>query len=163
MIAEARRAARDLAASAGLLGGTPLGFEEQWKDVLRDVTTSLALAEENSPAVEEAVVAFRNLVGDVAGRAGGPFSQRIRGRFPGGHIEQLVRAALEDVERRLPRGETGVIVPERRADAAGLLSDRFQRELGAPLREILWERSSLAASVAGLAVEAAQAEAKLRA
>jgi len=67
------------------------------------------------------------------------------------------------MEREVPRGEAGVIEPERRADAAGLLSDRLQERLGGPLREILWERSALSASVAGLTVEAAQAEAKLRA
>jgi len=67
------------------------------------------------------------------------------------------------MELEVPRGESGVIEPERRADAAGLLSGRLQERLGGPLREILWERSALSASVAGLTVEAAQAEAKLRA
>ena len=65
--------------------------------------------------------------------------------------------------REVPRGEAGVIIPERRADAAGMLSDRLQETIGAPLREMLWERSALSASVAGLAVDAAQAEARLRA
>ena len=106
---------------------------------------------------------LRDLVGDVAARSGGPFSQRIRSRFPSGEIERVLREVVEEVDRSVPRGEAGVIVPERRADAAGLLSDLLQQELAAPLREILWERSSLSASVAGLAVEAAQAEARLRA
>ena len=163
VIAEARRTARDVAASAGLLGATPLGFEERWKTVLAEVTTTLALAEEGSPAVEEVLVTLQDLVGDLANQAAGPFAQRIRSRFPGEEVERVLRQAVEEVDREVPRGEAGVIVPERRADAAGLLADRLQRDLAGPLREILWERSSLSASVAGLAVEAAQAEAKLRA
>ena len=161
VISEARRAARNLAASAGLLAGGSLGFEQRWKEVLVEATTSLALAEEGSTAFEEVLVSLEDLVGNLATQAGGPFSVRIRSQVPPHVIERVLRDAVEAVEREVPRGEAGVIEPERRGDAAGLLSDRLQERLGGPLREVLWERSALSASVAGLAVEAAQAEAKL--
>ncbi|MCJ7724813.1 MAG: 50S ribosome-binding GTPase [Acidimicrobiia bacterium] len=163
VISEARRAGRNLAASAGLLGGGSLAFEERWKVVLADATTTLALAEEGSGAFDEVLVTLEDLVGHLASQAGGPFAFRIRSRFLPGVIETELRDAVAAVERQVPRGEAGVIEPERRADAAGLLSDRLQERIAGPLREILWERSALSASVAGLAVEAAQAEAKLRA
>jgi len=163
VISGARRAARNLAASAGLLTGGSLGFEQRWKEVLVSATTDLSLAEEGSTTFEEVLVTLEDLIGNVATQAGGPFSVRIRSQFPPGAIEGVLRDAVDAMEREVPRGEAGVIEPERRADAAGLLSDRLQERLGGPLREILWERSALSASVAGLTVEAAQAEAKLRA
>jgi hypothetical protein len=163
VIAEARRAARNLAASAGLIGGGSLGFEQRWKRVLAEATTSISIAGEGSTAFEETLVRLEDIVGSLASEAGGPFSVRIRSQFPPAEIERLLREAVDHMEREVPRGEAGVIVPERRADAAGILSDRLQETIGAPLREVLWERSALSASVAGLAVDVAQAEARLRA
>jgi len=78
VISEARRAARNLAASAGLLGGGSLGFEQRWKEVLASATTSLSLAEEGSTTFEEVLVTLEDLIGNVATQAGGPFSVRIR-------------------------------------------------------------------------------------
>ncbi|MBU1225958.1 MAG: 50S ribosome-binding GTPase [Actinobacteria bacterium] len=162
VISEARRAARNLAASAGLLGAGSLAFEQQWKELLDKATTALALAEEGSTVFEEVLVSLGVLIGRLASQAGGPFASRIRYQFPPQKIEAVLRDAVETVDRLVPGGP-GAIEPERRADAAGLLSDHLQERIGGPLREILWERAALSASVAGLAVEAAQAEAKLRA
>ncbi|MCB2224082.1 MAG: 50S ribosome-binding GTPase [Actinobacteria bacterium] len=162
VIAEARRAARDVAASAGLVGGGSLAFEERWKGLLAEITTGLSIAEEGGTGFEEALAALEDLVGRVAREAGGTFGMRIRAAFPPARIEEVLAGVVGEVEAQVPR-EEGVIVPERRADAAGMLSDLLQERVGGPLREVLWERSSLAASVAGLAVDAAQAEARLRA
>ena len=131
--------------------------------MLAEATTSLAIAEEGSPAIEEVLVVLEDMIGNLAAEAGGPFSVRIRSLFPPCEIERVLREAVAVMDGEVPRGEAGVIVPERRADAAGILSDRLQQTIGAPLREVLWERSALSASVAGLAVDAAQAEARLRA
>ena len=42
-----------------------------------------------------------------------------------------------------------------------MLDAELQERIGAPLRTLLWERASLSAVVAGLAVDAAMAEARL--
>jgi hypothetical protein len=55
-----------------------------------------------------------------------------------------------------------VVDPERRAQAAAVAAEDLQRLLGAPLRQVVWERAALAASVAGVTVEALQAEAALQ-
>ena len=55
-----------------------------------------------------------------------------------------------------------VVDPERRAQAAAVAAEELQRLLGAPLRRAVWERAALAASVAGVTVEALQAEAALQ-
>jgi hypothetical protein len=52
--------------------------------------------------------------------------------------------------------------PEKRAAAADVLAGELQRRIGAPLRTIIWERASLAASLAGLTVDVTKAEAALR-
>jgi GTP-binding protein EngB required for normal cell division len=163
VLAEARRTARSLAASAGLIGGGSLAFEQRWKEVLDAAATTLSLGDPGRAAFEEALVSLEDLVGHLAAEAGGPFAVRLRSLFTPLRIEQVLREAVAAMEREVPRSEDGVVEPGRRGDAAGVLADRLQETLGGPLRRILWERAALSASVAGLAVDAAQAEAELRA
>jgi hypothetical protein len=62
----------------------------------------------------------------------------------------------------LGRSGRRLVDPERRAQAAGVVAEELQGRLGAPLRRAVWERAALAASVAGVTVEALQAEAALQ-
>jgi hypothetical protein len=163
VLSEARRTARDLAASAGLIGGSSLAFEDRWKAVLDEAATTLSLAGTDRSAFEGVLVALEGLVGHLAVETRGPFGARIRTRFTPAAVEEALRRSVAAMEKQVPRAGDGTVEPERRADAAGVLAEQLQERLGGPLREILWERAALAASVAGLAVEAAQAEAVLRA
>ena len=163
VVAEARRTARSLAASAGLIGGESLAFEQRWKEVLDAAATTLSLGDSGRGGFEEVLVSLEDLVGHLAAEAGGPFAVKLRSLFTPTRIEQVLREAVAVMEQEVPRPEDGVVEPGRRGDAAGVLADRLQENLGGPLRRILWERAALSASVAGLAVDAAQAEARLRA
>ncbi|HAX82058.1 MAG TPA: hypothetical protein DCY40_05790, partial [Actinobacteria bacterium] len=49
----------------------------------------------------------------------------------------------------------------RREARAAILDAELQERIGAPLRRLLWERASLSAVVAGLAVDSAIAESRL--
>lgn len=163
VLAEARRTARSLAASAGLIGGSSLAFEQRWRDILGAVTTTLSLGDPGRATFEEALCSLEDLVGHLAAEVGGPFAVKLRSLFTPPRIEQVLQEAVAVMEQEVPRSEDGVVEPGRRGDAAGVLADRLQESLGGPLRRILWERAALSASVAGLAVDAAQAEARLRA
>jgi hypothetical protein len=68
------------------------------------------------------------------------FGQRIRQTFR----EEVIEAALQGALR-------GV---ETSPDPGSSLDEGLQEGFGAPLRKLLWERASLAAVVAGLAVDA---------
>jgi len=163
VLAEARRTARSLAASAGLIGGGSLAFEQRWEEILDPAVTKLSLGDPGRGVFEEVLVSLEDLVGHLAAEAGGPFAVKLRSLFTPTRIEEVLQEAVAVMEQEVPRSEDGVIEPGRRADAAGVLADRLQESLGGPLRRILWERAALSASVAGLAVDAAQAEARLRA
>jgi len=163
VLAEARRTARSLAASAGLIGGGSLAFEQRWSEVLDATTTTLSLGDQGRAGFDEALCSLEDLVGHLAVDAGGPFAVKLRSLFTPPRIEQVLREAVAAMEQEVPRNEDGVVEPEQRGSAAGVLADRLQESLGGPLRKILWERATLSASVAGLAVDAAQAEARLRA
>ncbi len=166
VIAEARRAARSIADAAGIRAGGSLEFEERWGDLLAATTTALSLTGPGLGVVEEALCAFEDLVGHLAAAAGGPFAVRLRNGFGPDRLEQELRTALAAMEQAVPQTATGrsdepVIDPERRAAAAEVLTKELQHRIGAPLREIVWERASLAATLAGMLTEAAAAEATL--
>ncbi|MCH6587056.1 MAG: hypothetical protein IH805_01900, partial [Proteobacteria bacterium] len=72
--------------------------------------------------------------------AGGVFGSRLRHSFDPDRIETELLAALQ-------AAAVGVD-PDRDLDR------QLQERFGAPLRTLLWERASLAAAVAGLAVDA---------
>ena len=163
VLADARRTARHLASSAGVAGGASLAFEERWRRVVDGAATSLALAGGDRAAFDEALFSLEDLLANLASEAGGAFGARIRAMFRPGDVEGILADAVAAMDRLVPPGEAGVVNPERRGAAAGVVFERLQESIGAPLRKVLWERASLAASLAGLAVEAAQAEAGLRA
>ena len=77
-----------------------------------------------------------------------------------------MRAAVALMEESVPRarrrdGSLRPFSPEHRVDAAGLLDAELQERIGAPMRKLMWERASLSAVVAGIAVDASAAEAGL--
>jgi hypothetical protein len=164
MLAETRRATRDLAEAAGLRHGGSLSFEERWEELVEAAVTALALAGPGRGIFEEVLCSLEDLVGRIAAEVGGPFGARIRAAFTPAVLEASLREAIETMEAEVPRtAESGTSLhPEQRAAAADVLARELQRRIGAPLRTIIWERASLAASLAGLAVDVTKAEAALR-
>ncbi|MFH1331492.1 MAG: GTPase [Actinomycetota bacterium] len=166
LLAGTRRAARALADAAGLRQGGTLHFEERWAEAVEATAASLAVAGPTAGVMEEAICTLEDLVGRLAAEGGGPFAQRLRHNFPTSRVEEVLRGAAARMEAEVPAvlGRSGrrVIDPERRAQAAGVVAEEMQRRLGAPLRRAVWERAALAASVAGVTVEALQTEAALQ-
>jgi hypothetical protein len=164
MLAETRRATRDLAEAAGLSHGGSLSFEERWEQIVDAAVTALATAGPGLGIFEEVLCSLEDLVGRIAAEAGGPFGSRIRERFTPAVLEALLREAMATMDAEEPgaAGSAAPLDPEQRAAAADLLAGELQRRIGAPLREVIWERASLAASLAGLAVDVTKAEAALR-
>jgi len=127
------------------------------------IAAALAVSGPTSPVVERAVCALEDLVGRLAAEGGGRFGARLRAAFPPERVEEAVRAAAAGMEAEVPRPEgPRVVNPEQRAQAAEVAAADLQRRLGAPLRRAIWERAALAASLAGVTVDAVRAEAALQ-
>ena len=164
-IADTRRAARDLAGAAGLRRGGTLHFEERWAVVVDGVVAGISGTDVGPGDVEDAIGAVEDFIGRLAAEAGGPFGVRLRHAFDFDLVEGVVRDAVVRAAevRPRPRGLPGPLSSGLgRRMAAEVVAGELQQRIGGPLRELLWERARLAATVAGLAVEALQAEAVLR-
>ena len=162
VVEEARAAARKVAAVTGVGTGGSLDFEERWHGVRAAVVASLAVSGPSVGPLEEALRAVEHLVGALAAEAGGAFGLRTRQVFNPDRVEAEVRAAATLMEQTVPRGDGRTPADAgRRARAAAVLDAELQERIGAPLRRLLWERASLSAVVAGLAVDASMAEAQL--
>jgi hypothetical protein len=166
LLAGTRRTARALADAAGLRRGGTLHFEERWAEVVDTVSSSLATWGPAPGAMEESIGSLEDLVGRLAAEGGGPFAHRLRNAFPAPRVEGVLREAVARMEEQVPsvsnRAGKRVVDPERRAQAAEVLAGELQQHLGGPLRKAVWERAALAASVAGVTVNALQAEAALQ-
>jgi energy-coupling factor transporter ATP-binding protein EcfA2 len=166
LLAGTRRAARAVADAAGLRQGGTLHFEERWGQAVESVAASLAVFGAAPGAMEEAIGTLEDLVGRLAAEGGGPFAPRLRHGFPTARLEEALRAAAARMDAAVPpvTGRSGrrSVDPERRAQAAAVAVEELQRSLGAPLRRAVWERAALSASVAGVTVDALQAEAALQ-
>jgi hypothetical protein len=133
---------------------------------VESVAASLAVFGAAPGAMEEAIGTLEDLVGRLAAEGGGPFAPRLRHGFPTARLEEALRAAAARMDAAVPpvTGRSGrrSVDPERRAQAAAVAIEELQRSLGAPLRRAVWERAALSASVAGVTVDALQAEAALQ-
>ena len=163
VLADARRTIRTLADAAGLRRGGTLLFEERWAEAVDDISTALAVSGPTPVVVEQALCTLEDLVGRLAAEAGGPFAARLRYAFPPAVVEEAVQAAAWRMEAEAPRpAGRRAIDPEQRARAAEVVADELQHRLGSPLRRVVWERAALAASLAGVTVDALRAEASLQ-
>lgn len=143
IVDDARAAARSVAGAAGVLGGGSLEFEERWDAVRAAIATEVA--EGGGPATfEEALRLVEGLILRLSTDAGGAYGVRIRNSFSSRVIEAELAAAFELV-RDSP-------------DPTAAIDDELQARFGAPLRTLLWERASLSAVVAGLAVDASMVD-----
>jgi len=159
VVEEARAAAHRVAAATGVTAGGSLDFEERWSEVRTAVVSSLADSDAGVAEVEESLRSVEHLIGFLSAAAGGIFGLRTRQVFNPDRVEAEVRAAIATMEASVPRRSdpTGV----RREARTAILDAELQERIGAPLRRLLWERASLSAVVAGLAVDSAIAESRL--
>ena len=139
IIDDARRVSRAVAGAAGVTAGGSLDFEERWLSVREMIVTDVDEGG-GAAAVEEALRLIEGFILKLSTDAGGVFGSRLRHSFDPDRIETELLAALH-------QAAVGVD-PDRDLDR------QLQERFGAPLRILLWERASLAAVVAGLAVDA---------
>jgi len=166
VIEDARRTARVVAGAAGVSGGGSLDFEKRWQQFRAATVSALAMRGPTVAVYEEALRSLEQLILRLSAIAGGPFGMRMRQTFTPDRLDAELQGAIAVMENAVPRiegrgGRPGPIDPEQRAAAADILDAQLQARIGAPLREIVWERASLAAVVAGLAVDASMAEVHL--
>ena len=162
VVEEARAAARKVAAVTGVGTGGSLDFEERWDRVRVAVVASLSAEGPTVGGLEEALRSVEHMVGAISAAAGGAFGLRTRQVFNPDRVEAEVRAAVVAMEGAVPRiAGRHAAEADRRSRAAVVLDGELQGRIGAPLRKLLWERASLSAVVAGLAVDASMAEARL--
>ncbi|HSM02561.1 MAG TPA: GTPase [Acidimicrobiia bacterium] len=162
IIEDIRRTARDVAGAMGIATSGPLDFERRWDEFRTQVASRLAVDGPSVAVYEEALRSLDQLVLRLSIEAGGPYGTRIRQTFEPDRLDDELRGSVEAMEQRIPRGGSGTSLdPGRRAEAVAILDAQLQARIGSRLREILWERASLAAAVAGLAVDATMAESDL--
>ena len=163
VLSDARRTIRTLADAAGLRRGGALRFEERWAEAVGSISADLAACGPTPVIVEQALCTLEDLIGRLAAEAGGPFGARLSHAFPTAVVEEAVRAAAAHLESEVPRTTARRVVDsEQHARAAEAFVDQLQQHLGGPLRRAVWERAALAASLAGVTVEALRAEASLQ-
>lgn len=134
-IIDARTLVRDIGEASGVWNAAPLEFERRWAaardQAIKDLDTATGPA-----AREEAMCRIEDLVAAMGTEAGPVFGGILRERFDQKRIEEAVDLAVERVE----------------ADDPGSAFD----ELGHELREVVWDRSRLAATTVYAAVGADQ-------
>jgi GTPase SAR1 family protein len=146
IIDEARTAADAIAGAAGVGGGGSLEFEERFEAVRAAIATHVATGS-GAAAFQEGLRLLEGMILRLSTDAGGVFGLRIRQSFGTRLIEDELRAAFDAALAT--------------AAPAIAIDSELQERFGAPLRTVLWERASLAAVVAGLAVDASVANASL--
>jgi len=163
IIEDVRRVARAVAGAAGVAGGGSLDFEARWDAYRNRTVAELAVNGSTVAGYEEALRSLDQLILRLSADAGGPFGTRIRQSFGPDRLDAELSGSIELMEVVVPRGQRadGPLDPERRAEAADILDAQLQARIGAPLREIIWERASLSAVVTGLAIDASVAESDL--
>ena len=162
IIEDIRRTARAVAGATGIAKGGPLDFERRWEEFRERTVARLAAEGASVAAYEEVLRSLDQLVLGLSAEAGGPFGTRIRQAFGPDRLDAELRDSVAIIESLVPRGRPGGALDlKRRAEAAEILDAQLQVRIGSRLREIIWERASLSAVVAGLAVDATMAEVDL--
>jgi hypothetical protein len=163
IIEDVRRVARAVAGATGIGGGGSLDFEARWDAYRTRTVAELAVHGPTVTVYEEAMRSLDQLILRLSVDAGGPFGTRIRQSFGPDRLDTELRQAVDLMEGAVPRSRRGhgALDPERRAEAADILDGQLQARIGAPLREIIWERAALSAMVTGLAIDASMAESDL--
>lgn len=157
-IADIARAVSLITARARLDRGGAVGFEERWETVKAGIEESLG---SNEP--EDAMLAMDAFVASLVADVGPSFGRRLINAVPPHVIERELNperrpdpAPVAKKQRFRRRRQ-----PEETAAAPALEPASFEQALADPLRELLWDRSYLGATLAAVAVEAAQAQDKL--
>lgn len=143
---------------ARLQNGGAVGFDERWSAATAGIGAALDAAD-----LEGATTVMDDFVGSLVSVVGASFGRRLVAEVPADLIEkELHEAAMATAsaapepkkKRRRSKAEPG---PE----AEIIDPPDLDASLSQPLRDLLWDRSYLGATLAAVSVQASQAQAKL--
>ncbi len=163
LLTDIRRAGDELAAAAGLAGGGSLDFDRRWDEVRRQAAE--ALAADATSGRHDTACRIEDFVAALSVEAGGAFGRELRAAFPLEWIEEQVDHASTawlasppppPPRRRFYHLRRPAAPPRPPADLAALLD----RRIGGGLRERLFDRALLGATLASFRVELATVEAR---
>lgn len=161
VIGDATRIVRMIGEAGEVWHGGSVEFEKSWARVRGEVLAGVG-AESTRADREDALCRLEDLTALISVKAGPVLSARVREIADRGVIERIV-AELADSGPVEPSGEVGLwgrltgaeTEPRPRPSVRG---DILDEGLAAPLREVLWKRALLAATVAHAGIGAAQLE-----
>lgn len=135
-IIDARNLVREIGENAGVWNAAPLEFDRRWStardQALKDLTST------HGPAArEEAICRLEDLVAALGTEVGRVYGDLLRSGFDRDRLEGVIDAAVHEV-------------------SGGRVESRTLDELGAELREIIWNRARLAATAVYAAIGADQ-------
>lgn len=171
LLADVRRAGEELAARAGVTGGGSLDFERRWSDVRDQAAATLAAG--GTAAEHDTSCRLADFVAALSVEAGGTFGRELRGAFPLKWLEGQVDAVHERW-RWQPAAGDAAGAPRRRfrsrrrrrpeaaaAPPVAELAAGLDAGIGDALRDRLYDRALLGATLAAFRVELATAESRL--
>ncbi len=164
VIRDGARIVRAIGIEAGVWEGASLDFDKAWARVRREVLAGVG-SESTHADREDALCRLEDLTAAIAVKAGPLLGNRIRAAADRDTIEALVAdlATAGPADREQSQGLwqrlTGA---DDEKPPPGPRAQLLDRVLGEPLREILWKRALLGATVTHAVVGAAQLEEKLR-
>jgi GTP-binding protein EngB required for normal cell division len=163
VVRDASRIVRAVGESAGVWQGASLEFEKAWTRVSREVIAGVG-PDSTQADREDALCRLEDLTAAIGVKAGPLLGPMVRAATDRDTIEALVADLAISGPGELPKNQglwdrlTGA---EEEKPVLGPGERLLDDKLGNPLREILWKRALLGATVAHAAVGAVQLEEKI--
>jgi hypothetical protein len=157
VIGDSARIVRMIGEAAGIWEGASVDFEASWKRVRAEVLAGIG-PESTQADREDALCRLEDLTALIAVRCGTLLGEAVRSVASRETIESVVgRLADAGASVDVPTdGLWGRLTGADPAEAADPRAAFLEEALGGPLRELLWRRALLAATVTHAAVGAAQ-------
>lgn len=161
VIGDATRIVRAIAEAAGVWTGASLDFDSSWQKVRSEVLSRIG-PQSTQADREDALCRLEDLTAMIAVQSGPILGEAVRALAGRAAIEGLVAEVAENVPiQARSKGWRGRLADVDPADEPNAGGDVLDEKLGRPLRELVWKRATLAATVAYAGVGAHQLEARI--
>lgn len=162
VIRDAAGIVRTIGEAAGVWEGSSLDFDKSWARVRSEVLAGVG-SESSQADREDALCRLEDLIALIAVTSGPLLGEQVRDLADRNNIEAIVAdlAVAGPAEPAPNAGLWGRLTGAEDSVDASPRGDFLDAQLGEPLREILWKRALLAATVAQAAVGAIQLENKI--
>lgn len=159
VIGDGTRIIRMIGEAAGVWQGSSVDYEASWTRVRAEVLAGIG-ADSTQADREDALCRLEDLTALIAVKAGPLIGEAVRSVADRAAIESVVSELVEAASSVDPPtdGLWGKLTGAEPAESVDPRAEILDRALGSPLRDILWRRALLAATVAHASVGAAQLE-----